>query len=146
MDIRSDILEILINYYDFIGGVFAILLYAFLFTSTEFRTALIVVNFVALFVVALTPKNIVPVRGTPPKRLCGIYVVKHLVITLVSGALVAYFSNPRPFGNALFWTVLHEFFLGQVIHIVMRVKTMQLYMLGLSQKPDGTGRLAEPQN
>jgi len=110
----------------------------------HFCQASTIVNLIALFFIYLSPTNKIPLYGTQPCRIGGIFVIKHLIITLVSGSLIGWLSGIDPLWHAILYGTLSQFIIGQVLHIVLKVKTMLLYKLGLSQKPDGTGRLAVP--
>jgi hypothetical protein len=91
-----------------------------------------------------TNPNSTPLHGKPPYRICGIFVIKHIIITFVSGSLIGYLSDLRPIGRAIFFGIAFQFFFGQLVHCIFNVKTMLLNNVGLSPKPDGTGHLAEP--
>jgi hypothetical protein len=103
-----------------------------------------IVNFLALFFIYVSPKYKRPLYGTPPYRLFGIFIIKHLIITVVSGSLIGWFSDIKPVWHAALYGTIFQFFFGQLLHIVFKVKTMLLYKLKLGAEPDGTGRLLTP--
>ena len=103
-----------------------------------------IVDFLAMVMIYLTPVNEIPLCGTPPYRLWGTFVIKHLVITVVSGTLIGLLSDVSPRWRAILYGIVCQFVVGQLIHLVLGTKTMFLYKLGLSEIPDGTGRLATP--
>jgi hypothetical protein len=106
-------------------------------------SALSFVNFIALCLIYVMPKNEQPLRcpfsELPPSRLLGIFSTRDIIITVIAGSLVGWLSNTN-----IFLAIIYEFAVGQIVHIIFRTKTMPLYKLGLSDKPDGTGRLANP--
>ena len=106
----------------------------------EFYTALFVVNAVILFLIFLSSPNVTPVRGEPSSRLFGIFATKDVILTIISGVVVGLLSDTKYIMHGILW----QFVIGTAIHIALGVKTMPLYMLGISAKPDGTGRLAHP--
>jgi hypothetical protein len=110
----------------------------------KFGSACVIVNTIALFLIALTPKNETPVYGTPPFRLFGIFVVSHLVIAFVSGSMIGWLSSIRPKPWAMFLGIVAQFVIGQAIHMLFGVPTMLLFQLGFGLEPNGTGHLAEP--
>lgn len=105
--------------------------------------ALLVVNLAALALIYVMPKNVTPLYLEPgekaPHRLCGIFSTRDIIITFVAGGIVAYLSD-----SSVIWGAFYEFVLGIFFHLAFSVRTMSLYKLGLSGKPNGLGRLANP--
>ncbi len=113
-------------------------------SKMNFIKAAFIVNLVAMIAIYLSPVNEVQLCGTPPYRLCGIFVIKHLLITVVSGTLIGFLSDIEPRWHAVLYGIVFQFVAGQLVHLVFGIKTMLLFKLGLSEIPDGTGRLATP--
>ena len=107
-----------------------------------FLFAALLIDTFALIGIYFSSANTTPLYGKPPYRLFGIFVMKHLLITFVSGAIIGVISDVRPICLATFYGTVFQFVLGQIIHIMFSTKTMLLYKLGLGMQPDGTGRLA----
>lgn len=113
----------------------------------NFFQAALIVNLLAMIAIYFSTINDTPLCGTPPHRIGGIFVPKHLVITVVSGTIIGWFSrlsNIRPIWQTIVRGIVFQFIIGQLIHFLFGVKTMLLYRCGLSGIPDGTGRLATP--
>lgn len=113
----------------------------------HFLKAVLFINSLAMFAIFLSDSNKTPLNGIPPYRIGGIFVAKHILITFISGTIIALMSDKEP-STALWCVILYgilfQFFAGQLIHLCFGVKTMLLYKMGLSVIPDGTGRLATP--
>lgn len=110
----------------------------------NFFQAAFILDGIAMIAIYLSSANQTPLCGTPPYRLFGIFVIKHLMITMVTGTMIGLMSDLRSRYMAILYGILFQFFVGQLIHLVFGVNTMLLYNLGLSGIPDGTGRLATP--
>jgi hypothetical protein len=108
-----------------------------------FLAALLIDSF-AMIGIFFTPANKTPLCGTPPHRIWGIFVSKHLIITAVTGTMIGLLSDVDPRWQAAVLGTIFQFITGQLIHLMFGTKTMLLYKCGLSRIPDGTGRLATP--
>src|SRR5438874_13765946 len=102
----------------------------------NFYQAAFIIDVIALICVYLTPSNKTPLYGTPPYRVGGIFVIKHLIITIVTGAMIGSLSDVKPMWLAIFYGILFQFVAGQAIHLFLGTKTMLLYKIGLSEMPD----------
>jgi hypothetical protein len=107
----------------------------------NFFVGLAIVNSIALILVHLTKYYKEPLRckGPPPRRFFGLFSVRDVIITSISGGLVAYFSDTH-----FLYGVLGEFILGQFVHLLFGARTKILYVFGLCPNPNGTGYLAAP--
>jgi len=110
----------------------------------NFYQAAFIIDAIALIAIYLMPANKTPSYGIPPDRIGGIFVSKHLVITIVTGAMIGLMSDVESRWLGILYGIIFQFIVGQIVHILFGTKTMLLYKLGLSEMPDGTGRLASP--
>ena len=69
-----------------------------------------------------------------PSRILNILSSRDIYTTLSIGSILGYIVN-----NSFFKGIIIEFLIGQVIHIIFNVSTMPLYLVNISDKPNGTG-------
>jgi len=102
--------------------------------------AVFVVNVLAMEVIFMTDPNMTPIKGEPPLRLLGVFAARDVLATVFTGILIGLLSD----SNDILRGIILQFVLGTLFHIIFGVKTMPFYLLGISDKPDGMGRIAHP--
>lgn len=95
----------------------------------------LIVNFVGLIFILNTTYYETSIKCTSKSmRLFGIFSIRDIITTVLIGGFLGYYTKV-----GIIKGIIIEFLIGQVLHIIYSVKTKPLYLLGLSNAPDGTG-------